>query len=209
MIRAIFFDIGNVIYKDGYRAGIEKLEAKRSYPEKSLYQSAHDRKHWKDFTLGKITEEEYLKKVAEDFSKNFSRKINKKEFQKSMLKQTKLIKGILNYIRTLHKFKLGVISNHPKEWFFRYEKKFGFKGLFEAIAISGLAHIRKPDIRIFRYAIKKLKVKPEESIYIDDRPERITGASSLGMKIIVFKSTEQLKIKLKHLIKEQKYGKSS
>lgn len=203
MIKAIFFDGANVIYKEGYKKGIRQVEIKRGFLKGTLYQSAHDRKYWKDFTLGKITEKKYLAKVAKDFSRNFKRDVNIKELQRSFQRNTKPIRGILKLIKNLKKqrrFKLGVISNNPKEWFFWTIRQFGLQGLFDAVAISGLTHIRKPDIKMFEYALKKAGVKPQESIYIDDRPDRISGACRLGIKIIIFKSVRQLKKDLNQLI---------
>jgi len=206
MIKVIFFDGDSVIYKEGFKPAIRQVEIRRGFSKGALYQSAHDRKYWKDFTLGRITEKEYLAKVAIDFLKNYKSKLNVRELQSLFSKNTKPIRGTLNLIKILKRkgqFKLGIISNNPKEWFFRIKRQFGLQGVFDVVAISGLTHTRKPDIRIFKYALNKSKAKAHESIYIDDRPERIAGASRLGMHIIIFKSARQLKKELNQLIKKE------
>ncbi len=56
---------------------------------------------------------------------------------------------------------------------------FGFKG------ISEILNLWKPDVRIFRFALKKGKCKPSEAIMVGDRIDNdIIPAKKLGMKTI-------------------------
>jgi len=107
----------------------------------------------------------------------------------------------LNFIKTLsNKFRLGVISNNPKEWFEYCQKEFGWDKLFTVNVISSYLHIRKPNEAIFRKALKMAKVKGKEAVYIDDRPDRVEGAKALGMKILIYQNVEKLKNDLNALI---------
>lgn len=47
--------------------------------------------------------------------------------------------------------------------------------------------------KIYKVAIKKLKCKASESIFIDDKKENIERAEKLGINGILFKNTSQLK----------------
>lgn len=42
----------------------------------------------------------------------------------------------------------------------------------------------KPDARFFRLVEQRLKVKPEEIVFLDDLPENIEAAEKLGWKTI-------------------------
>src|SRR3989344_5760140 len=55
--------------------------------------------------------------------------------------------------------------------------------------ISCYTHFRKPDKRMFQMALDQAGVKAEESVYVDDRPDRIDGAKELGMQIIIYKNS--------------------
>lgn len=73
------------------------------------------------------------------------------------------------------------------------------KNLFHRIFATCYIHIRKDDKRIYLNVIRKLKLKPSETIFIDDLPEYIKAASSAGIKSIQFKNIEQLKKELSGL----------
>ncbi|MFA6098884.1 MAG: HAD family phosphatase [Patescibacteria group bacterium] len=197
MIRAIFFDIDNVLLKSGFRKGIRQYERRYRLPRGSVYVSMHNRKYWKDFTLGKISEKDYLKKVSADYPGG----LNMKVLQRFIRSKTKLLKKTLSLARQLRsKFIVGIISNHPREWWQWSSKKFKLSKTFKVVAISGIVHTRKPDPKIFRYALKKARVRAKESVYIDDRPDIIKGASSIGIHPVIFKNAAQLKKELERIV---------
>lgn len=79
-------------------------------------------------------------------------------------------------------YKLGVISNGRsiKQW----EKiiRLGLHHFFHVVVISEEAGSEKPDAKIFETALKKLKVKPHEAIYVGDHLETdILGANKAGL----------------------------
>jgi len=57
-----------------------------------------------------------------------------------------------------------------------------FLDLCDDIVVSGFVHMIKPDPTIFTYAFRQFAIDPsnELTLYIDDRPENLTGAQSLG-----------------------------
>ena len=184
MIKAIFFDSGDVLAKMDFTSCITEYEAKYSMAKGVLYSSMHDRQYWKDFTLGKISEDVYFEYVTQDFEGE----LNINELKNSIYSNFTSDLELLDYIRSLEgEFILGIISNNPREWFDYCFKKFGWKEIFGITALSSLLHVRKPDKRIFQYALKQDRVKPDESIYVDDRGDRIDSAKKLGMNIVIFK----------------------
>lgn len=48
--------------------------------------------------------------------------------------------------------------------------------------------LRKPDKKAFELILERLKVRPEESIFIDDKQENIDAAEKLGIKTILFEN---------------------
>lgn len=190
MIKALFFDSGNVLTIEGFTPGIAEYEKTNNIPAGKLYASAHDREYWKDFTLGNISEGKYYKCVADDFDEPLDveklRAVIYKNFQHNW--------ELLEYIKTLKdKYILGIISNNPKKWFDYLWQTGGWKDLFTVRAVSAYLRIRKPDIKIYSYALKQASVLGDEAIYVDDRLDRIQGAKSLGMKFIIYKNLKQLK----------------
>jgi putative hydrolase of the HAD superfamily len=189
MVKVIFFDSVNVLIEGGFASGIESYEKANSMKKSSLYEAMHDFPYWKEFTLGNITEENYFSQVARHLDGELDLKQLKKAILDNFIPNVELIE----YIKKLkRKYKVGIISNSPKEWFEYFYRKFDWDAIFDVIAVSGYVHIRKPDREIFKHALGLANVSGSEAIYIDDRPERTEGAESLGMKIIIYREVAEL-----------------
>lgn len=82
--------------------------------------------------------------------------------------------------------KLGLISN------FTYApviyvglKRLAINRFLSAVLVSADVGWRKPSKRIFEEALRRLGVRPEETVYVGDSPlEDIQGAKALGMKTV-------------------------
>jgi len=87
-------------------------------------------------------------------------------------------------------YKLGLISN------FTYApvvyaglRKSGINQFFDAVLVSEDIGWRKPHVKIFEEALKRLKVRAGETVYVGDSPtEDIEGAKQLGIKTIFIPS---------------------
>jgi len=65
--------------------------------------------------------------------------------------------------------------------------------LFDSITLSFEVHALKPDKVIYRDALRKLGVSPEEAVYIDDIHEYVAAAEELGMQGIHYRSDAGLR----------------
>ena len=81
-------------------------------------------------------------------------------------------------------YKLGVISNSDGS----IEKLLTDCGLakyFDAIVDSSVFGIRKPDLKIFEFALGEIKAKPGESLFIGDSYEiDVLGAENAGLAAV-------------------------
>ena len=65
----------------------------------------------------------------------------------------------------------------------------GLTPFFKFGVLSLRFGFKKPDVRLFDMAMKKIMINPEESVYIGDNPQKdLVGAKKAGMKFILFKS---------------------
>lgn len=70
-------------------------------------------------------------------------------------------------------------------------EKGGYEG-FDAVILSYEEGMRKPeDLDFYHLAPKRLGVKPEECIFIDDKAENLPPAQSIGIKTVLFKNQQQ------------------
>ena len=82
------------------------------------------------------------------------------------------------------KYKLGLISNFTyAPVIYAGLRKLGISRFLNAILISEAVGWRKPNVKIFHEALKRLGVTAQETVYVGDSPlEDIAGAKSVGMK---------------------------
>ena len=80
--------------------------------------------------------------------------------------------------------KLGIVSN---AWpsLERTYRSLGLRDFFDAFVISSQLGCLKPDPRIYRVAIEQISVEPESILFVDDDPEYVHAAESLGMRGVV------------------------
>ena len=111
------------------------------------------------------------------------------KIEKDYLDTIELNDGLWEFIKAVRmKYKLAIISNDSSRWSKYLREKFNINQYFDVISISGDLRIRKPDERIFWLTIKKLAVKAEECLYVDDRRGYLSAAGEVGMNTVLFNS---------------------
>ncbi len=189
-IKAIFFDVADVLAVESFTLGIRQYEYLHGVPSGHLYAAIHDHSYWKDFSFGRISEEEYFQSVRDNFSGDLDSAELKELILSGLLPNTELI----DYLKPLSdRYILGIISNNPREWFDYFYKQNELNKIFKVTAVSGYLGVRKPDKAIFEEALKMAGARPEEAVYVDDREEMTGEASRLGIKIIIYKGLENIK----------------
>ena len=63
-------------------------------------------------------------------------------------------------------------------------EEYSFLKLFDGILISGEEKLTKPDLAIYKLAIKRFNLVPEKSVFIDDKLANIKTAKKLGLNTI-------------------------
>lgn len=86
--------------------------------------------------------------------------------------------------------KLGMISNAFPSLDQALDK-LGLTPYFDQVINSSLVDSWKPDERIYRIALKRLNVPPEDSIFVDDIEENVATAEDLGFTAILIDRWEQ------------------
>ncbi len=102
--------------------------------------------------------------------------------------RTKLVthaKELLDYLH--EKYTLSIVSNGFVEVQRQKIRNSGIAGYFAQVVLSEEAGALKPDKRIFDYALRLNRARPEETIMIGDRyPADIVGAQNAGIDQLYF-----------------------
>jgi len=77
--------------------------------------------------------------------------------------------------------KLGLISDCASETVVFWENM-SIRPFFDTVVFSCVAGMKKPDPRIYHLALERLKVKPQDCLYVGDgSSHELTGARKVGM----------------------------
>lgn len=190
MIKAVIFDYEGVIKNlhslsmdiaTIYNIPIEKVERakKITKPFFSLLQK------------NLINEEEFWQKASEAIKKPTPK--NCKEMARKLYKKSfVLFPEMIEFVRKLkyEQIKTAVLSNVVEFHAEIIRKNNGYKE-FDVVVLSYEERLKKPELNIYLSIIKKLGVKPEECIFIDDKKENLSPAIKLGMKTVLANSSNQ------------------
>lgn len=83
-------------------------------------------------------------------------------------------------------YRLAMLSNDIGSWSRHLRSHFGLDEYFEEAIISGDVGVRKPEERIYQLAADRLGLKPQECVFVDDRPGNLEPAAALGMRTILY-----------------------
>jgi putative hydrolase of the HAD superfamily len=89
-------------------------------------------------------------------------------------------------------FRLGILSNMGDGVLEYLRPRFSWLKQFDQLTWSCELGVVKPDPAIYLHTIKKLNVKPEQALFIDNLQKNIVGAEEVGLKAALFENVEQL-----------------
>jgi glucose-1-phosphatase len=198
MIKAIIFDFGNVIChftNDIFRQRIANLSGKTKEEIKKLIYEDSDIIQKSE--MGQITLEEFYEELSEICEINVSYDELKTIYSTDKFTRVEGTKELIEKLRK--NYKIGLISN-ISEWNWDHAVQIAPEVLtFETITKSFEVRAMKPSPIIFEDALKKLNLKAEECVYIDDIEEYVEAAKNMGFRAFQFTTAAQLETDLKSI----------
>ena len=118
------------------------------------------------------------------------------QFRREFFAEDGIDTELLAYIDRLRSgYRVGLLSNATTSAR-RFFTESGLAAHFDAITISGEEGVMKPDERIYRIALGRLRVEPIEAVFVDDFSENIVAARTLGMTGVHFADPQQARREL-------------
>lgn len=197
MIKHIIFDIGGVFIKFKGGVGVNFLTTNFGISESKA------KEIWENKRQIMLIGEKTFEEVVSDLKKELSNNIPTEKLINNFKKDYSAKKNMLNIflislLKELEKkYQIHVLSNRIDlsdnlvETYI-YPR---FKRLF----ISHVEKMKKPNKEFYLHALKKIKSKPEEAIFIDDTEENVKAAIELGINGIIYQNMKQLKKDLRKL----------
>jgi putative hydrolase of the HAD superfamily len=196
-ITTLFTDIGGVLLTNGW----DREARKKAIKTFNLDADETEERHHLTFDTyesGKLSLDEYLDRIVFYEKRIFT----KKKFRQFMFDQSKPFPEMIEMVKQLkkqHNLKVAVVNNEGLELNERRIKTFKLTEFVDFFISSCYVHFRKPDKDIFRIALSTAQVKPEQVIYLEDRPMFVQVAESLGIRGIRHKDHKSTSKELKDI----------
>jgi putative hydrolase of the HAD superfamily len=197
-IKHIFFDIGGVLGSNGW----DHEQRERAVAHFNLNSEDFEWRHKEvvaEWEEGRITIDEYLEIAVFHTARTFSRD----EFVQFMYSQSVPDEATIAIARQLSReagYTLMTLNNEAEELNRHRIEKFGISQIFEAFLSSCWLGVRKPIRRFYNRGLGIAHAEPATSLFIDDRPQNLISAGTLGINVIQFKSATQLRSDLERFL---------
>jgi 2-haloacid dehalogenase len=106
--------------------------------------------------------------------------------------------GVLREVRAAG-LRCLALSNMEPATFATRRARFGFMDWFDGFVISGIEGVAKPDRRIFQILLRRYRLEPAATVFIDDSPANVEAARGLGMTALRYTSAGRLRGQLRSL----------
>jgi epoxide hydrolase-like predicted phosphatase len=198
MIKAVIFDLGGVLMRTVDPAPRQQLAECLGKSLNELYHLVFSSDSAYQATLGKISAREHWEAVRTSLG------LTQDEFS-AVVEQfwagDRLDYDLIDYLRALRpRYKTALLSNAWDDLRYFIEAEWKIADAFDEIIISAEVGLAKPDRRIFQLALDRLGVSAPQAVFVDDFPENVEAAQSLGLHALRFRTPQQTRLELGFLL---------
>ncbi len=135
--------------------------------------------------LGAISEDEMFKNISKETG------VDPAQIRREWMDMVTINEGLVKFIKNTRKsYPVYLLSNALSGFLREILDKNNLWELFDEVFISAELHLAKPDPEFFRECLKRIDVRAEETVMIDDNARNLEGARSVGIDIILFRDNE-------------------
>ena len=185
-IKALIWDCGGVLVRTEDPSGRREWERKLGLPPYDIDRVVLGSKAWIQAQCGEIPEEAYWTEVRVHLGLD-ERAIQ--DLRRDFYAGDRINPVVLDVITRLRPhYKQAILSNAVPSLLEMLRDRFQIVHLFDVIITSASIGVMKPDPQAYRAALDALRLRAEETVFIDDLRENSQGAKQLGMHVIHFDS---------------------
>ena len=191
------FDLGGVFFEDGTKKFLNKLSSKTDKSLEELHPLFREGKSL-EYRKNKITGIEFFKWAASELGNS----ISPEELNLMWVSEYVERPQIRDIIKSLKEkgIKITILSDNVPERIKYLQNKYHFLELFDDVVLSYQVNLIKDSPEMFNLALSRIKVNPNESIFIDDKQEKLDIANRLAINTLLFTNTDLLQTQLNNII---------
>lgn len=198
-LRAVIFDIGRVLVKLDVARAVADLSNGLSFSPEELWSAIQTDPRWCDWQEGRMSPQDWHLHITKrlgsklkfaEFCEAWNRTLDPDPLQADDL-----------FAELAKSKRLALLSNTDPIHVAYLEANYRFFDFFPATAriYSCSVKASKPSPVVFRAALKAVKAKASEAVFIDDIREYVEAARALGLYAIQYQNPGQLREGLRAL----------
>jgi putative hydrolase of the HAD superfamily len=181
-ISLLLWDVGGVLLSNGWDEAARVAAVARFHLDATEFERRHAAVV-AEFETGRIGEDSYLDATVFYEPRSFSRD----EFRAFMRAQSTPNPAAIATARALRaggQYRLATLNNESRELNEYRIRTFGLTEIFDDFFSSCFTGRRKPDLAVYRAALDITRHAPDATLFLDDRPENVAAAESLGIQAL-------------------------
>ncbi|MDD3473239.1 MAG: HAD family phosphatase [Syntrophaceae bacterium] len=188
-ISTIFFDYGGVIAAEGFREGLFSIARLSNMDEKAFFELATECVYETGYVTGKVSESFFWNALRNLSGISLTNEVMRQEILSRFLISSRMIQ----LVRMLRRKNITVnMLSDQTNWLDELDHRDHFYCEFDHIFNSYYLGKSKRDVTIFTDVLDKLRLAPQNALFIDDNYGHTQRASSVGIATITFNSEIEL-----------------
>jgi HAD superfamily hydrolase (TIGR01509 family) len=196
-LRAIIFDIGRVLVQVDVARAMQGLASGSSLSPSEFWSAIEKDPSWPDWQEGRMAPRDWYlhltKRLGGDLTFDQFTNVWNRALDPTPIHEDAFFEKLSR------RYRLALLSNTDPIHVRHLEATYSFFSHFPTRIYSCSVGASKPNPLIYGAALRALKVRAGEALYIDDIPAYVEAAKRLGMSGIQFRSPAQLTAVLKSL----------
>jgi len=195
-IKAVIFDLGNVLVNYDVKKAARRFSEAGGISQLRIWAHFFLSKFEQAYTRGEISTREFYREATRVFKNPIPYKTFK-HYWNDIFWENPGMERLL--VRLKKHYPLYLISNTNALHYNYIRKNFRLLRHFKRKFPSHEVGARKPDLKIYQRVLRRIGLRPEETVFIDDMKSFIEGAKKAGMNTIHFRGLDRLTRDLKQL----------
>ncbi len=197
VIRAVLFDFGGVVADEGFLKGLQAIGTENGLDPDAFFRTVDAVIYETGYLIGKSDEALFWNAVRSKAVIRGSDAELRNEIMKRFVLRVDMIASI-DILRS--KGIIVAMLSDQTNWLEEIDRQTALFRHFDKVFNSFRLHKSKRDASVFRDACSALRVKPEETLFVDDNINHIGRAQGQGLQTIHFTGIDEYKRQIRSFI---------
>lgn len=187
-VENVIFDIGGVILHVDFMPAVAAFARKAGLDPRRVIEGIFGSPELNDYDRGRISAEQFFEALRLRLKIGMNAGEMKRFWDDIFQENT----PVADLIRGWHgKRRMFLISNTCESHVEQFERQFDVFRLFHDRVYSCRVGLLKPEVEIYRLALRQFGIDGSRTVFIDDKPENVQGAREAGLQAIHFQGNEK------------------